>query len=239
VEQLSFDIELIQYLAQQVLIAAGTPFRASIGSIATDAATGAKPPASRRDAGGALNYLGLTPKWVDGTRPGSPGRPARARRSRIVRDSCPPRGAATLGHLRDGADHAWRGQPLRRRAISVISWHLQASPAILTSRSKRTICTKFRSGARVWRGVRFPPCCPPVSRSRPPVRPLRPPCKPRAVVSHTIPLVFDHQGFFTSYRRVSRPISFFSPCFPGLTRGVLTPIQWFRAALRSRRRPHD
>src|SRR6516164_1167289 len=82
------------------------------------------------------------------------------------------------------------------------------------------------------------PLLPPVSRSRPLVRPLRPPCKPRAVVSHTIPLVFDHQGFFTSYRRVSRPISFFSPCFPGLTRGVLTPIQWFRAALRSRRRPH-
>jgi hypothetical protein len=132
----------------------------------------------RRDAGGALNYLGLTPKWVDGTRPGSPGRPARARRSRIVHDSCPPRGAATLGPLRDGADHAWRGRPLQRRATPAISWHLPASPAILTSRSKRTICAKFRSGARVWRGLRFPPCCPPVSRFRPPVRPLRPPANP-------------------------------------------------------------
>jgi hypothetical protein len=39
-EQLSYDIELIQYLAQQVLIAAGTPFQPSIGSIAADIATG-------------------------------------------------------------------------------------------------------------------------------------------------------------------------------------------------------
>ena len=134
--------------------------------------------------------------------------------SRIVHDSCPPRGAATLGPLRDGAGRAWRGRPLRRRATPAISWHLPASPAILTSRSERTIFTKFRSGARVWRRLRLPPCCPPVSRFRPPVRPLRPPCKPRAVVSHTILLVFDHQGFFASYRRVSRPISFFRPVFP-------------------------
>jgi len=37
------------------------------------------------------HYLGLIPKWVDGTESGSPGRPARAGRPGIVHDLCPPR----------------------------------------------------------------------------------------------------------------------------------------------------
>jgi hypothetical protein len=52
------------------------------------------------------HYLGLTPKWVDGTAVGG-----------CVHDPFPPRRRGDrLGPLRHGADHARRERPLRRRA---------------------------------------------------------------------------------------------------------------------------
>src|SRR5438874_7345172 len=53
-----------------------------------------------------MSYLGLTPKWVDGTAVGG---------CSFMIHAAMPRGDR-LGALRDGADHPWRERPLRRRA---------------------------------------------------------------------------------------------------------------------------
>jgi hypothetical protein len=61
----------------------------------------------RRDAGNGRTLSGPHPEM---------GRRHRGRRL-LVHDPCPPRrGGDRLGPLRDGADHAWRERPLRRRA---------------------------------------------------------------------------------------------------------------------------
>ena len=52
------------------------------------------------------HYLGLIPKWVDGTAVEVPGTAVRAARPGIVHDPCPPRRRGDrLGPVRDGADH--------------------------------------------------------------------------------------------------------------------------------------
>jgi hypothetical protein len=60
------------------------------------------------------HYLGLTPKWVDGTAVGGCS----------FHDPCPPRRRGDrFGPLPDGADHAWRERPaeLSRQSPSPIS----------------------------------------------------------------------------------------------------------------------
>ena len=53
------------------------------------------------------HYLGLTPKWVDGTAVGGCSFMIHVRHAAA---------AIEFGSMPDGADHAWRERPLRRRA---------------------------------------------------------------------------------------------------------------------------
>src|ERR1700730_11286118 len=77
---------------------------------------------SGRAAGDDSTYLGLTSKWVD--------------RRLLVHDPCAPRrGGDHLGPLRDGADHPWRGRPLRLPA------HPRCRRALLSAASIACVST--------------------------------------------------------------------------------------------------